>query len=175
MDWKAEAEQIWDQYEGAKKCCGERCSNFAGALFAEILRGHLLAYGVPVSCRNVFIRGLNLEVDLLVQTKEAVPDYGILYQQSDVLGVLEVKAFGAMGKESVCVVKENLERIGQLTGAKGRIQSFYVCLQENGEREFTGQDVPFGDYSLFLNMAKPTRRCDTGDWQKLVSDLRTLT
>jgi hypothetical protein len=172
MDWKEEAEEIWDQYATAKKCCGEKCTKFGGALFTEILRKHLLPHGIPVSTRDVFVRDLNLEVDLLVHTKTAAePDHGILYNPSDVLGVLEVKAFGAVGgKEAVQVVKRNLETIGQLTGAK----CFYVCLQENQEREFDGQQVSFGDYSFFLNKTKPRRRDETGDWKRLITDLESL-
>ena len=45
---------------------GVKCSKFTGALTIEVLRLHLKRNGIPVSRRDVFIKGVGIEVDLII-------------------------------------------------------------------------------------------------------------
>src|SRR5450631_3710277 len=77
--------------------CG-KCSKFVGAFMVETIRQALLNNGIPVSTRDVFIRKIPIEFNLIVP-RHGAPDpvHGIIYEPEDVVAVLEIKASGLFG------------------------------------------------------------------------------
>ena len=74
-------------------------TKFTGALTVEIVRDHLIKMGLPVSSRDIYIRGYSSEFDLAVVRDNTEPIYGILYEPKDVAAIIEVKYSGVYSKE----------------------------------------------------------------------------
>jgi hypothetical protein len=98
---------------------------FSGAATIEILREALSAEGIPVSSRDVFIRGIPVEIDLLVLHKAATPFLGLLYEPQHVAVALEVKKTGTFGEDSLVKIKNDF---GVLQ--KAGVPCAYVTFEE---------------------------------------------
>ena len=81
-----------------KRKLAAKCSKFAGAAATEILRRALAREGIATSARDVFIRGIGLEVDLVITRRMIKPEMGLIYEPQDVAIALEVKKSGSYGK-----------------------------------------------------------------------------
>jgi hypothetical protein len=84
---------------------GRLRTKVTGAIAVQILRQHLIQNGIPISHRDVFIKGIPIEFDLIVPKKEAESECGILNQPQDVAAVIEVKYSGIYSKESLEAIK----------------------------------------------------------------------
>jgi hypothetical protein len=58
-------------------------------LTVELIRDELKRAGLRISARDVFIKNVPVEIDLLIPKAEAKPEHGILYNPEDVLVVFE--------------------------------------------------------------------------------------
>ena len=138
----------------------------------ESVRQALKANGINVSFRDVFIRGLPIEFDLLVPRPNTPCIDGILYKPDDVIAVLEIKASGLFDNNS----KERIEKcFEEVRKTNPKIYCGYVTLSERqsfheknfGENEWA--------YPLFwwhpLKGKEPYKA--TGAWQELLSKLHT--
>jgi hypothetical protein len=61
-----DGEHIMVMARETKAAFGAKCSEFAGAVAVQILRDALAEQGIPTSPRDVFVRGIPLEIDLVV-------------------------------------------------------------------------------------------------------------
>lgn len=162
--------KLLDDIELALKEFGPvKCKKFAGAVTVEVLRCFLARRGIPVSARDVYIRGVPIEMDVVVPTKEAAPLYGLLYKPEEVVVVLEVKKRGSFGESTVNNIKTNFQRI---RGLNAGIHCAYVTLEEQrGFKHAPTQDkVGFPCFTLFWyqGSGKSFRRDPSDDWEKLV-------
>jgi hypothetical protein len=80
---------------------------FGGAAAIEILRVALREERIETSRRDVFIRGIPLEVDLIVPRKGAKPWLDLLYEPQHVVVALEVKKYGVYGEKARDKLKKN--------------------------------------------------------------------
>jgi hypothetical protein len=157
------ANKAWDRSEEFGKC-----NKFAGAVATEILKEALASEGIPTSVRDVFIKGLPIEWDLVVPRAHAAPALnGLLYESSDVVCALEIKLSGLHSQEDVPRMSQKFERAKSLG-----ISCVYVTI---GERETyrhraTSENLGFPAFTLMWHRAEPV---DTGDWKKLLSFLKT--
>lgn len=167
--------EIFETISNVKKDFGLKCAKFTGAVTVEIIKIALEKHGILTSPRDVFIRGLPIEIDLLIPKRDVVPEHGILYELQDVLTVLEIKNYGSFGKSTINSIKKNFQRISQFNK---EIYCAYVTLAERKgykwaiSRENTG----FPSYTLFWHYGsgKNFKIEPTGDWKKLLDDVNKI-
>jgi len=168
-----EEDELLGEICTAAETFGAKCTKFGGAVTVEVLRRFLIRHRIPVSCRDVYIRGLPIEIDLLIPAKDAVPAYGILYEPQQVRCVLEVKKLGSFGEPTVKTVRVSFERIARLGGA---IRCAYVTLEERKGYRFaiTQETIGFPCFTLFWHWgsSKSLQRETSGDWKRLVEFLQ---
>jgi hypothetical protein len=168
-------DELHQTIAAAKKALGPSSRKFSGTVTTELIRQALLDSGIPVSSRDVFVRGLSLEIDLLILSKGAKPRFEVLYEPSDVLACLEVKNAGSFGESTIQGTKTAFARA---RAAIPDAQCFYVSLSErSGFRgAVTDANVAARAFTLFeySGSGKRYRLWPTGDWPKLQRVLQDL-
>ncbi len=156
-------EKAWAQCEFFGKC-----GKFAGAATVEVMKQALKDEGIPTSGRDVFVRGLPMEIDLIVPCPGAAPLLnGLLYEPSQVACALEVKLSGLHSKEDVPSLARKFEQAKTLG-----VRCGYVTL---GERQSyrdkaTEENLRFPCFTLTWHTARTLT--DTGDWPRLLTFIR---
>lgn len=102
-------------------------TKFTGAATVEALRRHLTQNGIPVSSRDVFIKGITVEIDLLVPKLGATSELDLVYKPHDVAALLEVKYSGIYGRDVVPNLRATFDKI---TDEYQHIQCAYVTMME---------------------------------------------
>ena len=98
---------------------------FSGAMTAELMKSALENEGIPASARDVFIRGLPFEIDLIVPYPGEKPTFGLLYEPQQVAVALEIKKTGSFGGQGLQTIRE---LFGQLRCLK--VACAYVSLED---------------------------------------------
>ena len=152
---------------------GIKCKKFSGALTVELIREALFEEGFNVSERDVFINGIPIEIDLLIAQKGISPIKRIQYKPEDVLVVFEIKCRGTFGENSIKNIFNNFKII-KLN--KKNIQCIYVTLSDrkNYKWKATEKNINAPVYTLFWHRGPENsmKFNPTGDWKKLIKDLR---
>ena len=161
------ADSLVHEVRWAKEDFGGKCGKFSGALAVEITRARLRAHGFAVSDRDVFIRGLPIELDLVVPRKGAVPLTNLLYEPADVCAVLEIKNCGCFGQQAVVTVKTNFEQVKDHVPG---VTCVYVTVEERPTFKYAVTDTNVGAPVCTLAWHKDTNGpyWPTTDWQKLL-------
>jgi len=165
---REEIDRVYEQGFPKKAFPKKGCKKFRGALTVEVIREHLEHEGFPVSARDVFIKGLPVEIDLLIPKGGIKPDHGILFKPEDVLVVFEIKFSGNYGEKARTRLKEHFEEI---TASHNYIRCAYVTVIERFtykwkiDPEFLGPN--FGVFTLNWRDAGPEQ-----GWDKLLAWLR---
>jgi hypothetical protein len=118
-------EQIVTRARDEKAAFGIKCSKFAGAVTVEILRAALTDEGIPVSPRDVFVRGIPVEIDLVVPRPKQEPLWGLLYEPGQVAAALEIKNTGTFGENSLAKIRRDFGHFRE-----AGISCAYVTLEE---------------------------------------------
>lgn len=136
-------------------------TKLTGALATEVIRRHLLDAGVPVSPRDVYMRGNPTEFDTLIVRPSARPECGIVYDPLDVAAALEVKFSGVYSQDVPAALKALFERI---RAKHPHIQCVYVTVCENPRFKFriTTERLGFPAFTLYWVNRKRTI-ADPGD------------
>jgi hypothetical protein len=156
-----------------------KCTKFVGALTVELLRKEFLKLGLNLSNRDVFIRGIPSELDLLVAKTGNYPEENLVYDADQVLAVFEIKFRGSYGKSTVDEIKDVFDSIKRLNR---HIECFYVSISENKRYKYriTEDNLGYDCFELFTrdtNLESALKREQlrlTGDWQRLVQRLQQL-
>jgi hypothetical protein len=127
-------EQIVRQARDMKVAFSAKCSKFAGAVSVELLKSALAAEGIAASSRDVFVRGIPVEVDLVIPCAAQVPALGVLYEPQQVTAALEVKNSGLFGGGSLAKLRDVFGRFRAIG-----IQCAYVTLEERLNRTIPGR------------------------------------
>jgi hypothetical protein len=164
---------LLNQIITAKEQFGPKCGKYAGAVTVEVFRCALMNNGYSVSPRDSFVRGIPIEVDMLIVRPDAAPQHNCLYQPPDVLAAVEVKNYGSFGDSTIAATKANFDRI---TGATG-IRCCYVSLAERRRYKWaiTSENIGYPAFTIFTHTgSKDIRYHDTGDWQRFLTWLAKL-
>ena len=168
---------IFDLVEESRINFGVTCRTFSGAVTVEVLKSAFKTHKIRTSNRDVFIRGIPIEIDLVVPTIGAIAENGVLFQPEDALFALEVKKHGVCnGSKTIETVKKNFDKI---THVYQGIKCCYVTLveREGYKWRITAENIGYPAYTLFTHTGSGANRRfkSTGDWDRLTSDiLRTL-
>lgn len=166
---------LHDRISKAKADFGIKCGKYAGALTVELIKRALEERGITVSARDVFIKGIPIEIDLLIPKKDAIPEYGLLYQPEDVLAAIEIKNAGSFGDRTIATIKKNFLTINQ---HHAKIRCFYVTLTERKGFKWaiSEQNIGYPAYTLFWHWGSGRNRKleSTGDWEKLINDTKAI-
>jgi hypothetical protein len=157
--------QAWDEVEKFGKC-----GKFGGAATVEIVKQGLRNEGIHTSARDVFIKGVPLEIDLIVPCRGAKPSLGdILYEPSEVAVALEIKKSGCYGEKSLTSIHDNFK----LLAAKG-VCCAYVTLEERQTYRYKATTANLAAPCFTLHWHQPESEPfkATEDWERLVTFLR---
>jgi len=167
--------ELLELINAAKKDFGRKCSKYAGAVCAELIKHSLSCHGITVSARDVFIDGVPIEVDLLIARNGVVPKHGLLYLPEDVRVVLEIKNSGVFEQGAISKIKHNFDAVRERNSA---IACVYVTVGElKGYRyAVTTETLGYPAYTLFWqNSSQHNRKYEvTGQWDGLITELRRL-
>jgi len=150
-----------------------RATKFIGALTTELLRKELIREGFNVSNRDVFIRGIPYELDLVILKKRARAQENLLYDSNQVLAVLEIKFRGIYSRDGV----ENIKRVfSSIKKVNKKIKCIYLTVSENTNYKYYPDEQKLGDFSFLLlerktNLERAIEKRKlriTGDWNKLL-------
>jgi hypothetical protein len=143
------------------------CNKFEGHLAVEILKQALAEEGVRTSSRDVFVKGLPIEWDLILPTPGAVPLFnGLLYEASQVVVGIEVKLSGVVGK-TLLITRRNFA----LAKAQG-VPGCYVAFCDRKRAAATDENLGFPCFNLTWSLGGGKRE-DTGAWPRFVDFLLT--
>lgn len=162
--------ELVDKARKAKRDFGATCpKKFAGAAAIEILRSALNEEGIVTSPRDVFVRGLPMEVDLIVPFKDEDPVLGLLYEPKQVAVALEVKKSGTFGKSALDKIRLDFSQL-----SKAGIRCAYVTFEERQSYRWkaTSDNLGFPCFTLawHKNINSPLQ--PTQEWEHLVRFLR---
>jgi hypothetical protein len=170
-----EEENIFNEIEQTKKSFGMKCKKFSGSLTVEVLKSHLEENGFTTSNRDVFIRGVDSELDLLIIQKDAKAQYNLIYKPNDVVAVLEIKATGAFGKNATAQIKATFDKIKSKYPS---VFSCYVTLQERKSYKYriTSKGLGYPAYTIFFHKGQREKfqLINTGEWSKFLNGLKKL-
>lgn len=168
-----EQNELRDLIFQGKKEFGVKCKKFVGALTVEMLKSALEEHDIPLSPRDVFIRGVSVEIDLIVP-KKGNPKYGFLYEPEDVQAALEVKELGSWGQQTINQIRKNFELIRQI---RNDIYCAYVTITERKDFKWavTTENLGFSAYTLFWHKHDDIENGEpSGDFERLLKDLREI-
>jgi len=170
-----EDNEILTLVSALKRKFGGTCSKFSGAATVEIVKRALKNRGILSSRPGVFIRGIPIEIDLLIPREGAVPEYGLVYEAEDVLAVLEIKNHGSFGEGTISRIRQGFQRIHKLNK---KIYCAYVTLMERKGYKWaiTESNLGFPGYTLFWHSGAGAnyRAESSGDWERLVDDISKI-
>jgi len=159
------ANRVWEVTEAF----GSKCGKFGGAATVEIVRESLAKEGISTSVRDVFIKGIPTEIDLIVPRPDARPSVGgLLYEVTDVAAALEIKKSGLYGEKSLRAVRDHFN----LLGRKG-VRCAYLSIEDRQTYRYRATPKNLGVpsvYTLYWNLRSDAHF--TTDWEGLVGFLR---
>ena len=166
--------EIVNKVRKAKEDFGPNCpKKFGGAAGVEILRAALHDEGIATSRRDVFVRGVPVEVDLIVPHRDAKPVMDLRYEPNQVAVVLEVKKSGIFGKAGLDNIRQSFAQLR----AKGIRRCAYVTFEDRRTYKWKGTRENLGCPCFTLAWHKKTDGPLelTRDWERLVTFLRKAT
>jgi hypothetical protein len=147
-----------------------RYPKFSGTITVELFKYALSLKRIVTSPRDVFIRGLPLEIDLLIARAGTIPKYSLLYEPEDVLMAFEIKNAGSFGDKTINTIKNNYHKIMK---CNPKISCIYVTIHErdNFRWRITEENTDFLPYTLFWYSSSGKNKKSSGDWNKLIDKI----
>lgn len=165
--------ELLNAINSAMQSFGPACAKYCGAVTTEIIRKEMESNGINVSARDVFIRGMPIEIDLIIYKKGITSENNILYEPKDVLVAIEVKNTGSFGQKTIDTIRQNREYILK---ANRKIKYCYLTLAERKGFKWAISKANSGceSYTLFWHRVSGSNRVDesTGDWSRFLGDMQ---
>lgn len=136
----------------------------------ELIKKVLADEGIRTSPRDVFIRGISLEIDLIVPYRGEEPTLGLLYEPPQVAAALEIKKMGAFGAKTLQTIRDNFTRLRGIG-----VACAYVTLEEAKTYRYRATEENIGGFPCFtLTWHRVTNGPleDTRDWERLLAFIR---
>ena len=173
--------EIFEKIELLKKQQGfKKTKKFTGAMTSEVIREYLKQEGFNISERDVFVKGVPNEIDLLILKKETKSIFNNYYDPKDILVAFELKSIGIYGKEELPRIKNMFDSMKKENPS---IICIYLTIYENQKHSYraTKDNLNVEVFELF----SPTTNIEsaikkgifyesiTGDWGRLIKYLRS--
>jgi hypothetical protein len=141
------------------------CNKFEGHLAVEILKQAIAGEGITTSSRDVFIKGVPVEWDLVVPRDGAAPEFnGLLYEPAQVRFAVEVKLSGICGGlKTIHGIRKNF--------AKARdagVPCVYISFCDRQHQAATTEKLGWPAFNLTWSLG-PEHREEAGDWPRLLN------
>jgi hypothetical protein len=166
----------WDILNRVEKAKAEfsttlNCAKLTGAITAQILKDAIQSQGIITSNRDIFIRGIPVEFDLIIPRLGADAELELVYEPQDILAVLEIKNAGSFGSKTIEKVRNDFQAVRQLVSD---IFCAYVTLYERKTFSYivTKENVNGNVYTLFWRGTSKRQPESTGDYTLLINDLQ---
>jgi len=163
-------EELVKQARSAAKDFRVTCRKFSGALTTQLIKKVLSEEGISTSPRDVFIRGISLEIDLIVPHRGEEPTFGLLYEPQQVAAALEIKKMGSFGIETLQKIRDNFNRLRNIG-----VPCAYVTLEERKTFRHKATEENIGGFPCFTlawHRVLDGPLEDTGDWERLLEFIR---
>jgi hypothetical protein len=162
-------EEIVRQSRNASKGFELKSRKFSGAMTAELMKKVLADEEIPTSARDVFIRGIPMEIDLIVPHRGEQPSLGLLYEPRQVAAALEIKKMGSFGDKTLQTIRKNFKQLREL-----KVACAYVTLEERKSYRYaaSAENLGFPCFTLAWHKAMDGPLEDTQDWERLLTFLR---
>ena len=168
--------QLLKRIETAKDSFGVKCRKYAGSVTVELILQAFKNHGIQCSPRDVFIKGVPNEFDLLIPEVGVIPENDLLYQSHEVLAALEIKKQGSYGESTVMGIKKKFELVKRVNP---KIMCAYVTIAERRGYKWSvlEENIGFPVYTLFWHngSVKKFQIHSSGDWARLIKDLKSIT
>lgn len=178
MNWGVimEENQILKEVINYRNLMGCFCKKLTGSATCQAIRKHLRNKAFNISQRDVYIKGIPNEIDLLL-LKDYVNEKMLVYDPKDVLAVFEIKFSGSYGEDSI----ENTKKLGEkIKGLNKNIRCLYVTLLETKTYKYriTKENTGFNIFEIFYKKgnlgSKNFKTFNTGDWDRLLNYLKKI-
>ena len=167
--------EILNAITGASNEFGLKCKKFTGAFTVEIVRYVLAGEGFNVSGRDVYIRGIPIEIDLLIARQGVTPERGILFNKEDSMVALEIKSRGTFGEASIKSIARNFNAIRE---ASRGTRCIYLTISDRESYKYkaTKENIGASVYTLFWHSGpeENLKFMPTGDWERFIQELRQI-
>lgn len=168
-------QRLFSLLRQGKQSLGVQNKKFTGTLVIELLKRAFEERGIETSRPNVYLKGLQFEVDLVIPRRGANPEFKILYSPNDVLAVLEIKASGIFSKEQSPYISSVFKEVQSKNPS---IFCAYVTMSERQSYKYkaTEEKLGFPVYTLAWHYGPDQDRKYeiTGDFSRLVDKLESL-
>jgi hypothetical protein len=162
-------EELVTAARSASNDFGVKCSKFSGAVTVELLKRALEEEGIPTSARDVFVRGVPVEIDLVIPRRGEKPSLGLVYEPRQVAVALEIKKTGSFGEQTLQTVRNNFTLLSER-----KVTYAYVTLEERKNYRWAASEKNLGFRCFTFAWHKATHGPleTTEDWASLVKFLR---
>lgn len=162
-------EEIVRQARDAGKGFQLKSRKFAGAVTAELMKKVLADEGILTSARDVFIRGVPFEIDLIVPYRGEEPTLGLLYEPEQVAAALEIKKTGTFGEQALENIRKNFGQLRKLN-----VKCAYVSLEERQSYLYKATKEKLDAECFIFAWHKVTDGPleETPDWDRLLAFIR---
>jgi len=152
----------------AEKQLGFDSRQFSGAVVVNLIKKVVSELGFSTSEKDVFIRGIPIEIDFLIVKPRTFPDYGILWKAEDVIAAFEMKKSGIISREGRIKVNSDFHRIKNYYPD---IRLFYVTFSETRDKL---EDIQRSDDSFTFFIRRNGKFSVTGDFERFIKIIRQL-
>lgn len=160
--------QLLDNLKSAEKLLGFSSRQFSGAVVVSLLRDVLKGLGIASSEKDVFLKGVPIEVDFLAVKDGSSPCHGVLWNPEDVLAAFEIKKSGVICETGRSKINSDFSRIRTY---HPNIRLFYVTFSET--RDKVG-DIKRSDDSFTFFIRRGKKFSSTGDFGRFCEVVTTL-
>ena len=164
--------QIVERARRAKQVFGDLYpKKFGGAAAIEILRDALLEEGIATSRRDVYIRGIPFEIDLIIPRKSASPWMELVFEPEQVAVALEVKKTGSYGANGLEKIKNDCVQL-----KNAQVEFAYISFEdrENYKYRPTEDKVGCRCFNLTWHDNTDGTLWSTFDWEDFVKYLKEI-
>lgn len=163
-------EEIVRQARNASKGFQLTSRKFSGAMTAELLKRVLADEGIPTSTRDVFIRGIPFEIDLIVPRRGEEATLGLLYEPQQVAVALEIKKMGSFGEQTLQAIRKSFDQLREF-----KVTCAYVTLEERKSYRHKATEENLGGFPCFTfawHKVVDGPLEETQDWDRLLTFIR---
>lgn len=149
--------------KSAEKSLGFSSRQFSGAICVSLLKELINSQGLSTSEKDVFIKDVPIEFDLLIVKPNSKPLHGLLWNPDNVIAALEVKKSGTISEDGI--VKTNSD-FGRLRTYHPHIKLFFITFSEIRSKVAV---IKRSDDSFTFFIRRNGKYSDTGDYERFLS------